>query len=277
MNFAIGYFVTDETVDPATLGRLVEERGFEALLLAEHTHIPASRETPYPAGTDLPREYWHTYDPFVALTAAALATDRLFIGTGICLVVQHDPIVVAKAAASVDRISNGRFLFGVGAGWNLEEMRHHGTDPRRRFGLMRERVEAIRTIWTEDEATYHGDHVNFDRIWSWPKPIQEPGPPVLVGGNGRGVIDRVLAFGDEWFPNRIGDDEKIQARVRRLRDAGKPTTLANAPTEPDILEAYREAGVHRALWWVPPDDQGETERRLDRLAKVVETYNASAS
>jgi probable F420-dependent oxidoreductase len=247
MRFSVGYFVTDETVDPATLGRLVEERGFEALLLAEHTHIPASRETPYPAGIDLPREYWHTYDPFVALTAAALATDRLLIGTGICLVVQHDPIVVAKAAASVDRISNGRFLFGVGAGWNLEEMRHHGTDPKRRFGVMRERVEAIKTIWTHDEATYHGEHVNFDRIWSWPKPIQEPGPPVLVGGHGRGVIDRVLAFGDEWFPNRIGDDEKIQARIRRLRDAGKPTTLANAPVEPEILEAYRQAGVHRAL------------------------------
>src|SRR4051795_9745552 len=188
MNFAIGYFVTDETVDPGTLARLVEERGFEALLLAEHTHIPASRETPYPVGTDLPREYWHTYDPFVALTAAALAPARLFIGTGICLVVQHDPIVVAKAAASVDRISNGRFLFGVGAGWNLEEMRHHGTDPSRRFGLMRERVEAVRAIWTQDEATYHGKYVDFDRIWSWPKPIQEPGPPVLVGGNGRGVI-----------------------------------------------------------------------------------------
>jgi probable F420-dependent oxidoreductase len=271
MDFGIGFFLTDESVDPATLGRMLEERGFESLFVAEHTHIPSGRDTPYPVGGDLPRQYWHTYDPFVALTAVATATERLKLATGICLVAQHDPIVTAKAAASVDHLSGGRFLFGVGAGWNEEEMRDHGIEPRKRFGVMREHVEAIKAIWTQDEAEYHGKHVDFPPMWSWPKPVQQPHPPVLVGGHGKGVIDRVMAYGDEWFPNRIGDDEKIQRRITRLREAGKRTTLANAPTDPATLEAYESAGVHRAIWWLPQDD---TERRLDKLAGVVERYRA---
>jgi probable F420-dependent oxidoreductase len=270
MDFGIGFFATDQSVDPATLGRMVEERGFESLFLAEHTHIPSSRATDYPVGGELPDYYARTHDPFVALTAAALATEHLTLATGICLVNQRDPILTAKAAASVDVLSGGRLLFGVGAGWNIEEMRNHGVDPGRRFGLMRERVEAIKAIWTQDEASYHGRHVDFDPIWCWPKPVQKPHPPVLVGGHGKGVIDRVLAFGDEWLPNRIGDDEKIQRRVARLRDAGKPTTLANAPTDPAILEAYEAVGVHRAIWWLPTD---ETERRLDKLAGVAGAYS----
>jgi probable F420-dependent oxidoreductase len=272
MEFGIGHFATDQTVDPLTLGRLVEERGFESLFLAEHTHIPASRETPYPAGGDLPPEYWRTLDPFVALSAIASVTEKLRLGTGICLIVQRDPIITANETASVDWISGGRFLFGVGAGWNLEEMRHHGTDPGRRFGLMRERVEAVKAIWTEEEASYHGRHVNFDRVLSWPKPVQKPHPPVLVAGHGPGVIDRVLAFGDEWLPNAIGDHDKIRDRIRRLREAGKPTTIAAAPTDVAELRAYEEAGAHRAFWWVAQGERADIERRLDRLAALVAEY-----
>jgi len=281
VKFAVGYFPTDEGIDPVTLARMVEERPFESLFFTDHTHIPASRETPYPAGTELPREYSRIHDPFVALMAAGAVTERIKLGTGVCLVVERDPIVTAKAAASVDRLTGGRLLFGVGAGWNEEEMRNHGTDPRRRFSLLRERVEAIKEIWTSDEASYHGEHVDFDRIWCWPKPAAEPHPPIIVGGHGKKVLDRVVAFGDEWMPNRIGDDAKISARIARLRkmgeDAGRgpiPTTLANATTEPDVLELYEEAGVHRALFWVRQGDESDLERRLDRLAAGIEAYEA---
>ncbi len=279
MKFAVGYFPTDRGIDPVTLARMVEERPFESLFFTDHTHIPASRETPYPAGTELPWEYSHIHDPFVALMAAGAATERIKLGTGICLVMERDPIVTAKAAASVDRLTGGRLLFGVGAGWNLEEMRNHGTDPARRFSIMRERVEAIKEIWTSDEASYHGEHVDFDRIWCWPKPLAEPHPPIIVGGHGKHVLERVLAYGDEWMPNRIGDDAKISARIARLRQAGEdagrgpiPTTLANATTEPDVLELYESSGVHRALFWVAQGDESDLERRLDRITAGIEAY-----
>src|SRR5919198_4959564 len=189
---------------------MCEERGFESLFFTDHTHIPVARETEYPIGGELPREYSRIYDPFVALMAAAAATERLMVGTGVCLVIERDPIVTAKQVASVDRLSGGRMLFGVGAGWNAEEMRNHGTDPARRFGVLRERIEAMKAIWISDRAEYHGRYVDFDPIWCWPKPLTEPHPPVLVGGHGKGVIDRVLAFGDEWMPNRFGDDDGIR-------------------------------------------------------------------
>jgi probable F420-dependent oxidoreductase len=276
LKLGVGYFPTDEGVDPATLARMVEERGLESLFFTDHTHIPASRETPYPAGGELPREYSRIYDPFVALMAAADATERLRIGTGICLVAERDPIVTAKGAASVDRLSGGRLLFGVGAGWNLEEMRNHGTDPERRFGIMRERVEAIKAIWTEDEASYHGRHVDFDRIWCWPKPLQQPHPPILVGGHGSQVRDRVLAFGDEWMPNRIGDDDRIIARIERLRAAGREAgrgeigvTLCNVPHEPEVIERYAAGGVHRFVFWLRQGDSDALERRLDRCAATA--------
>ena len=206
MDFGIGYFPTHDGVDPATFARLVEERGHRSLFFPEHTHIPASRETPYPAGGELPRVYSHTYDLFVSLAAAATATSTLRIASGICLVIERDPILTAKEVASVDHLSGGRLDFGVGAGWNREEMRNHGTDPRTRMELMAERVEAMKAIWTEDEASYEGQYVNFERIWSWPKPVQRPHPPVLVGGNGPTVLDRVLRFGDGWMPNNTGED-----------------------------------------------------------------------
>ena len=266
-------FPADYAVDPATLARLVEERGFESLFFPEHTHIPASRETPWPRGGELPREYSHTYDPFVALAAAAAATERLLLATGICLVIERDPIVTAKEVASVDRLSGGRFLFGVGAGWNREEMENHGTDPRRRFSLMRERIEAMKAIWTQEEATYHGRYVDFERIWSWPKPLQQPYPPVLVGGNGEKVLERVVAFGDEWMPNRA---QRLRERVAELQQlaegAGRdpiPVTLSGARPDPVLIERGKEAGIHRCAFYVGPADAGEVERQLDQLARTL--------
>jgi probable F420-dependent oxidoreductase len=276
MKFGIAVFPTDYAAEPAAIARLVEERGFESLFFPEHTHIPVSRRTPYPGGGELPPEYSHTYDPFVALTAAAGATDRLLLATGICLVIQRDPIITAKEVASVDRLSGGRFLFGVGAGWNEDEIENHGTDPGRRFGVMRERIEAMKAIWTQEEASYHGRYVDFDPIWSWPKPLQEPHPPVLVGGNGPKVLDRVLAYGDEWMPNRIADEEAFFARVAELRERAEatgrgliPVTFSGAPSKPDLIGRLAEAGIHRCTFYVPPKPLGEIERHLDKRAALV--------
>jgi probable F420-dependent oxidoreductase len=273
MRFGIAVFPADYAADPATIARLTEERGFESLFFPEHTHIPASRRTPYPAGGELPPEYSRTHDPFVALTAAAASTEKLLVATGICLVIERDPIVTAKEVASLDRLSGGRFLFGVGAGWNIEEMQNHGTDPRRRFSLMRERIEAMKAIWTEDEASYHGKHVNFDRIWCWPKPAQDPHPPVLVGGNAERVLDRVVAFGDEWMPNRVsGLRERIGALNRLAEEAGRgpiPVTLSGAKPDRELIERGEEAGIHRCTFYIEPADAGETERQLDELASTL--------
>ena len=277
MNFGIAVFPTDYAADPGTIARLVEERGFESLFFPEHTHIPASRRTPYPGGGELPPEYSHTHDPFVALTAASMATEHLLVATGICLVIQRDPIITAKEVASLDHVSGGRFLFGVGAGWNEEEMENHGTDPGQRFGVMRERIEAMKAIWTEEEAEYHGRFVDFDPIWSWPEPVQEPHPPILVGGNGPKVLDRVLAFGDEWMPNRISDEEQFFARVTELREraneAGRdpiPVTFSGAPSKPDLIARLGDAGIHRCTFYVRPSLASEIERQVDKRAALVE-------
>jgi probable F420-dependent oxidoreductase len=273
MLFGVAVFPTDYAVDPGALARMVEERGFESLFFPEHTHIPADRTTPYPPGGELPRQYSHTYDPFVALTAAAATTESLLLATGICLVIERDPIITAKEVASLDRLSGGRFLFGVGAGWNLEEMENHGTDPHRRFSLMRERVEAMKAIWTQDEAEYHGEHVDFDPIWSWPKPVQQPYPPVLVGGNGPKVLERVVAFGDEWMPNRVtGLTDRVAELNRLAAEAGRdpiPVTLSGARPDPELIERGEQVGVHRCRFYIDPADAGETERQLDELASTL--------
>jgi probable F420-dependent oxidoreductase len=277
-------FPTDDAVAPDELARMAEERGFESLLFPEHTHIPAARETDYPAGGELPDMYSHTHDPLVALTAAAAATKRLRVGTGICLVIQRDPIITAKEVASLDQLSGGRFLFGVGAGWNVEEMANHGTDAGRRFGLMRERIEAMKAIWTEDEASYHGRYVDFDRIWSWPKPAQQPHPPIIVGGNGEHVLDRVIAYGDEWMPNRIESVQELGERIERLAemaaDAQRPVPkigLYAAPAKAHEIEGYEGVGVSRYVFYVPPVPRDEAEARLDHLMGVVEEYRAAGS
>jgi len=271
VHLGLALFATDEALPPGELACWAEDLGFESLFFPEHTHIPASRETPYPAGGDLPREYWHTIDQFVAVTHALAATERLLVGSGICLIPEHEPISLAKAVASVDHLSGGRFLFGVGAGWNLEEMRHHGVEPRQRFALMRERIEAMQAIWTQEEASYEGRHVRFERIWSWPKPVQRPHPPILVGGNGEKVLDRVLAYGDHWMPNMVGDDDHMLARIdelrRRAADADRDigVTINAAPTRPERLARYAEAGVERCVFYIPSAGRAEIEPRIERI------------
>jgi probable F420-dependent oxidoreductase len=282
MDFGVSYFPTDDALEPAELARMAEERGFESVFVTEHTHIPASRETPYPAGGELPREYWRIYDPFVALATMAAATERIRVGTAICLLVERDPITTAKEVASLDRLSGGRLLFGVGAGWNLEEMRNHGTEPHRRFSLLRERVEACKELWANEEASYHGEFVDFDRIVCRPPPLQQPHPPVLVGGNGPTVHKRVLDFGDGWFPNRIPPDDAMIARVEELQRLGEeagrgpiPVTLQVPPRDLDVLRRYEEAGVTRVVHMLragDATDAGSAERKLDEWSKRVEAY-----
>lgn len=282
MDFGVSYFPTDESIEPAVLARMAEERGFESVFVTEHTHIPASRETPYPAGGELPREYWRIYDPFVALTTMAAATERIRVGTAICLLVERDPITTAKAVASLDRLSGGRMLFGVGAGWNLEEMRNHGTDPAKRFRILRERVEACKAIWTQEEASYQGEFVDFERIVCRPPPLQDPHPPVLVGGNGPRVHERVIAFGDGWFPNRIPPDDAMIARVEELQRRGEqawrgriPVTIQIPPKDLSVLERYEEAGVTRSVHMLRAGDAadaGSAERKLDEWTGRIQAY-----
>ncbi len=276
MEYGVIMFPADSAIGVVELGQAVEQRGFESLFFPEHTHIPASRRTPYAGGGELPEYYWHTLDPFVALGAVASATSNLRLGTGICLVVERDPIVTAKEVASLDLVSSGRVLFGVGAGWNREEMANHGTDPATRMALMAERVQAMRAIWTEDEASFHGTYVDFDRIWSWPKPVQRPHPPVLVGGNGPTVLDRVLDFGDEWMPNQADDLDAVGRRIAELRDRAAatgrgriPVTLFGGARNRANLDRYAEIGIDRCLLTVPSAGRDVVLRKLDTDAELV--------
>jgi probable F420-dependent oxidoreductase len=276
MQFGLSMFITDETIAPVALGRAAEDAGFDALFVPEHTHIPASRESAWPGGDELPREYSHTLDPFVALSAIAATTERLRVGTGIALIVERDPITLAHEAATLDHVSGGRFELGIGAGWNLEEMRNHGTDPATRFRVMRERVLAMREIWTREEASFHGEFVDFDRIWSWPKPVQRPHLPVLVGGTGPHVLDRVLEYGDAWFPN-MRDLDELATRIAELQgraaEAGReriPVTYFGARDPDDaMVEKMAAAGVDRVLFMLPPLGADETLPRLERYAELA--------
>jgi probable F420-dependent oxidoreductase len=277
MDFGIGYFPTHDAVGPGPIARLVEEHGHESLFFAEHTHIPASRESPYPGRGELPRKYSHCYDLFVALAASAQATSTLRIGSGICLVIERDPITTAKAVASIDHLCGGRFEFGVGAGWNREEMRNHGTDPRTRMRLMRERVEAMKAIWAQDEASYEGEFVRFERIWSWPKPLQRPHPPVLVGGAGPTVLDRVLGFGDAWFPNFA--PERLSERAAELRArAQRPIELQimGVPADPKVLERMHELGARRVVHYIPSANRGVVEAALQRWEAAIAEFTGEA-
>ena len=281
MDFGVAIFSTDETIRPDEVAKMAEERGFESIFFPEHTHIPTSRRTPYPAGEPLPREYFRLFDPLVSMTAAAGATSTIKLGSGILLVAQRDPIVTAKAAASVDVLSGGRLEFGVGAGWNEDEMESHGVEPRRRFGRVKEFVEAMKAIWTQEEVAYEGKHIAFAPMNSWPKPIQPGGPPILVAGNGRTVYDRVLDYGDAWFPNRLGDEEKFSARIEKLQKLGEergrdsvPVTLQLAPLDPAELERYEQRGVTRCVWYLPPAPPDKVERALDRYAAAMQAAKA---
>jgi probable F420-dependent oxidoreductase len=215
---------------------------------------------------------------FVALTAAAEATSRLRVGSGICLVIERDPIITAKEVASIDHLSGGRLEFGVGAGWNREEMRNHGTDPQTRMRLMADRIAAMKAIWTQEEASYQGEFVQFDRIWSWPKPAQRPHPPVLVGGNGPNVLDRVLAFGDAWFPNHARGGNIIE-RAQELRArADRPIDfmVIGVPADAAALEKLRDAGACRLVHWIPSAGWGIVERALDRWESAVAELTGQA-
>jgi probable F420-dependent oxidoreductase len=289
MDFGVFMFDTDDAIDVVSLSRAAEERGFESVFVPEHSHIPVEFASAPPMGGQLPREYYRLADPFVALAAAAVATERIRLGTAICLVVERDPIHLAKQVASLDRLSGGRLLFGVGAGWNVEEMANHGTDPTSRFALLRERVEAMQTIWRDDEAEYHGTFVDFDPIFSWPKPVQRPWPPVLVGGAGERVLERVVRYGDGWIPNVLSVFDVLEARVSRLRelsaDAGRdrpsvtlmgegsgPDARLGRDPDPAVLERFVHAGVDRCLFRLPPAPADEVLPILDHLAGVVSRF-----
>jgi len=272
MDAGVAYFPTHDGLGPGELARLVEDRGHRWLMWAEHTHIPASRESPWGGAENappLPRKYVHTYDPYVASAYALAATRALRVGTGITLVPQRDPIVTAKEVASLDHLSGGRVDFGVGAGWNREEMANHGVDPRTRMRRMREHVLAMKAIWTQQEASFHGDFVNFDRIWSEPKPLQKPHPPILVGGNGPTVLDRVLEYGDAWMPNH---GSSIVERIGELRErADRPigVVIMGPPLDAAVLAAYEDAGVERVLFWLPSGRRSIVEAELDRVERVM--------
>ena len=272
MEFGVAMFPTHYSVRPGDVARLAEERGHESLFFPEHTHMPADH-TAHPSGQPLPLRYAHTFDLFVAVTAAVAATARLRVGTGVCLVIQRDPIVTAKEVASVDVLSGGRFEFGVGAGWNRQEMANHGTDPRRRMVVLRERVEAMKAIWTADEASYSGEFVRFDRVWCWPKPAQRPHPPVIVGGEGPTVLDRVLAFGDAWMPNYAPSGIIERAAQLRAR-ADRPISLQvmGIPADPKELEAYAAAGFDRVVHWLPSAGRGPVERALDGYESAIAEF-----
>jgi probable F420-dependent oxidoreductase len=240
-------FPTGDGVRPDELALAAEHAGYESLFFTEHTHIPVAAGMVDDEGGPLPDKYRRTHDPFVGLAFAAAATTHLKIGTAVCLVVEHDPIVLAKTVSSLDQLSGGRFVFGVGAGWNRHEMSNHGTDPATRHKLMRERVEAMKAIWTGDEGEFHGDLVDFGAIWQWPKPLQQPHPPVLIGGNGPHVLNRVLRYGDGWMPN-MDDLEELPPRMAELDErAGRHVHVTYYGATPENLGRLEEIGVDRAL------------------------------
>lgn len=272
MKAGIAHFPTDSSIAPAELGPALEERGFESIWVAEHSHIPLSRKTPYPGGGDLPKRYFDTHDPFVWLTALAGHTETLLLGTGICLVAQRDPIHTAKLAASLDRLSGGRFQFGVGAGWNEDEMNNHGVALEGRFKLMREKVGAIKAMWTEHEAEFHGDLVDYDPMMIYPKPLQSPHPPIHVGGSYPGGARRAVEWGNGWIPIPGRGEGTLADQITNMRqmaaDAGRDpaaieVSIYFAPADPDVLTEYAEAGVDRVAFDLPSVDGAEAIAVLD--------------
>ena len=277
MLYGVQMFATHYTIRPDELAREAEARGFESIWFPEHTHIPVSRRSPWPGGPVLPKEYSHTYDLFVALAMAAAATSRIKVASGICLLVERDPIITAKEVASLDQLSGGRVLFGIGAGWNAEEMEHHGTVFRTRWKLLRERTLAMKAIWTEDEASFDGEFVHFDPIWSWPKPVQRPHPPVILGAHGPKALARVVDYCDGWIPIgvRAGDLVAEFATLRRLAEekgrdpASISITVYGAPADPEVLAGLRDTGVTRVVFGLPPAGREKVLPLLDRYTGVM--------
>src|SRR5216684_7181987 len=277
------HFPTDYGIDPGELGSALEARGFESLFVCEHTHIPVSRRTQFPSGGELPKRYSHTHDPFVALSFAAAATKKLKLGTGILLVPQHEPIVTAKSIASLDQLSGGRFIFGIGGGWNVDEMENHGARYETRFKQMREHVLAMKALWTEEEASFHGEFVNFDPVWSWPKPRQRPHPPIILGGETDHTLRRVIDYCDGWFPRPRGGFDVVQGDRKSTRlnssHGRNPSTLTTivfgAPNDAKVLAGYEKAGIHSALLAIPDESRDEILRYLDKIAPLVKVGAAA--
>jgi probable F420-dependent oxidoreductase len=274
MKFGISTFVNDDTIDTVSLARAIEERGFASLAIAEHTHIPASRESAYPLGGELPSIYYRTLDPFVTLAAAAAVTSTIELVTGIALLIQRDPIITAKEAASIDLISNGRFVFGVGAGWNIEELRGHGTDPKTRGALLDERIEAIQALWTTEPAEYHGKFVDFEPSFSRPKPVQKPHPPIFIGGDSNATVKRVIRHKAGWISNPL-PVERLRQRIEQLREgAGHdvPLSMFGTPRDRDYWHAAEELGFGQLALMLPTKPRDESLRLLDEYAEQVSNY-----
>jgi probable F420-dependent oxidoreductase len=279
MHVGAAMFFTDYAIDAGQLARALEERGFESLWAPEHSHIPVSRVSPFPNGGELPRQYYDVMDPFVTLTAAAAATKRLKVGTGVCLVQQRDPIQTAKLVASIDQVSGGRFLFGVGSGWNAEEMADHGTPFKSRHRIARERIEAMKLIWTQDQAEYHGAFVNFDPMMAWPKPVQRPHPPVIVGGAFPYGARRAIRYGDGWVPHasrpEYGDVSDYLSQFHQMaKEAGRdpaslPVTMFRVVEQLDKLRHYRDIGIARVVITLPSAGSEDVMPILDRWAEKI--------
>jgi len=279
MDLGAFYFPTDYGINVAELARTLEDRGFKSLYVPEHTHIPLSRKTAFPGGGELPKRYSHTHDPFVALAFAAAATKKLTIGTGICLVPQHEPIATAKTIASLDQLSGGRFVFGIGGGWNVDEMENHGATYKTRFKMMREHVLAMKALWTEEAGSYHGEFVNFDAAWSWPKPRQKPHPPIILGGESDHTLRRIIEYCDGWLPRPRGFDPVAGAeKLRRMssekgRDPKSLTiTVFAAPPDAKVLDSYKKAGLQGALLAIPDLDRDGILRQLDQWTPLAKAY-----
>ena len=277
MKYGIFIFPTEYTIRADELARAVEERGFESLWLPEHSHIPVSRRSRYPAGGPLPKDYLHIADPFIGLAAAAVVTKRIKLGTAICLVVEHDPIILAKKVASLDLLSGGRFIFGVGGGWNAEEMENHGTVFKLRWRVLRERIQAMKLIWAEDEAQYHGQFVDFDALRSYPKPVQKLWPPIFLGGHTPAVRQRVAENYDGWMPTTMRTDEFLAGieHLRRLaRGYGRPPKSINISmvfprADRKLMDRYEAAGVDRVMLGLPSADAAAVLRKLDDHVKLA--------
>ena len=266
-------------IDYVAAGKLAEALGFESFWVPEHTHFPLNRQTPWPGGGEQERQWQYYPNPFVALAGVAGATERVKLGTCISLVIQHDPIVQAKVVASLDHLSGGRFLFGIGGGWAREEMANHGTRPALRWRILRERIAAMKEIWTNDEAEYHGEFVNFDPIWSWPKPAQKPHPPILMGGDGPKAIEALLEYCDEWMPRPTGFEPALPERMaevnRRAAELGREpirATIFGAALDPRALEEYERIGAVCAMCRLAPQNFDTVPAALERAMGVVREY-----
>jgi probable F420-dependent oxidoreductase len=278
MKFGVMMFPTDLSIRPDELAREAEDRGFESVFYPEHTNIPVSRKTPWPGGGDLPEEYRRLHDPFIALMAAAGATKSIKIGTGITLVAQHDPVVLAKVIASLDVLSSGRVILGVGFGWNEDEMEQHGVDPRYRRTIVREKVLAMKSLWTQEAGSFHGRFVHVEPAWSWPKPLQKPHPPILIGGAASDtVFKHVIEWADGMMP--IGGRFDVLGRLEDLRRqasaAGRdPATIEfdvfGSPRDPEVIDRYEDAGVERVIFGLPPAPRDVVLPALDRRAAILQ-------